>query len=81
MPHMAAVRESMPFERSGRTLHVLPIGSPMLLTGVTGLIGGELLRALIRRGTRDLTAVVRPINGESPISRIADRLCRSGASP
>lgn len=56
-------------------LHTL---TPVLLTGATGLIGGELLRALLDAGLRNLTTIVRPTNEGSVASRITDRLRRTG---
>jgi nucleoside-diphosphate-sugar epimerase len=52
--------------------------APVLLTGATGLIGGELLRAMLSRGLRNVTAVVRPACGRTVEMRITDRLRRSG---
>ncbi|MCG3128485.1 MAG: hypothetical protein CHACPFDD_03374 [Phycisphaerae bacterium] len=51
--------------------------SNILLTGATGLLGGELLPRLLARGHRVWT-LVRPRNGRDPAARIAQRLARSG---
>lgn len=51
----------------------------ILITGVTGLIGGEILRRLPRRVTDgDILALVRPSRGTTISQRIVDRLIRSG---
>jgi len=59
-------------------VHVLNVLTPVLLTGATGLIGGELLHALLAVGSRHLTAIVRPTSNLGVRARIADRLMRSG---
>src|SRR5947209_6960425 len=55
--------------------------SNVLLSGATGLIGGELLRALTARVDRGtIWAVVRPTADQDPAARLAARLARSGAA-
>lgn len=49
----------------------------ILLTGATGLLGGELLPRLLARGHRVWT-LVRTRDARSPQMRIAQRLARSG---
>ena len=53
--------------------------SNVLITGVTGLIGGELLRRLGRRVTRGhVWALIRPSADGTPDDRLQQRLQRSG---
>ena len=61
--------------------HVISRDSNILITGVTGLIGGEILRRLVARGHRGkVWALIRP--GESgPAARLRERLRRSGDDP
>jgi len=59
-------------------VHGLHRRSSVLLTGATGLIGGELLRVLLDTRYPNLTALVRAGNGTDPGGRVADRLKRSG---
>jgi nucleoside-diphosphate-sugar epimerase len=54
--------------------------SRVFLTGGTGLIGGELLRCLRRRGTGALWTLVRERDGRSAQERIAQRLGGPGAA-
>jgi len=58
---------------------VLSPASRVLLTGATGLIGGEILRRLDGHCAR-AWAVVRPRDGLQPADRLAARYCRSGNS-
>ena len=55
-------------------------GSNVFVTGATGLIGGELARTLIKQAVGKVWALVRPMRGEAPALRLAQRLQRSGAS-
>src|SRR5262249_46948819 len=55
--------------------------APVLVTGATGLIGGELLRGLLNEGLRNVTALVRGDPHANPKSRILKRLERSGENP
>ncbi len=51
----------------------------VLISGVTGLIGGEVLRRLVARGHRGAVwALIRPAAGRAPADRLRDRLARSG---
>ncbi|MDB5308083.1 MAG: lgrD 1 [Gemmataceae bacterium] len=53
--------------------------SNVLITGVTGLIGGEILRRLTGRPRNGrVWALVRPLEGRAPADRLRDRLARSG---
>lgn len=54
--------------------------SNVLVTGVTGLIGGELLRTLITEPIGRVWALVRPTTEHDPSARLAQRLNRSGIS-
>jgi thioester reductase-like protein len=56
---------------------VLREGFNVFVTGATGLIGGEFVRTLITRPVGKVWALVRPIRGQDPAQRIADRLDRS----
>ena len=49
----------------------------ILLTGVTGLIGGELLRRLIRCGVAEVLCLIRPGTHAAPSDRLTERLQRS----
>ncbi len=52
--------------------------SNVLITGVTGLIGGEILRGLAARGHRGkVWALVRPTEQHTPEERLRERLRRS----
>lgn len=56
--------------------------SNVLVTGVTGLIGGEVFRRLIARGHRGkVWALVRPTADRTPTARLRERLVRSGDAP
>src|SRR4051812_30746302 len=50
----------------------------VLVTGVTGLIGGEIVRGLARAGLGRVAALVRPLGGVDPGSRLLERMRRSG---
>ncbi|HJZ59331.1 MAG TPA: SDR family oxidoreductase [Gemmataceae bacterium] len=51
----------------------------VLITGLTGLIGGELFRTLAARGhAGNVWALVRPTVGRDPDARVRERLARSG---
>src|SRR5262245_42637855 len=53
----------------------------VLITGVTGLIGGEIYRRLaypVRRGA--IWPLIRPTDGMGPEARLRDRMGRSGDS-
>jgi long-chain acyl-CoA synthetase len=53
--------------------------SNVLITGVTGLIGGEVFRRLLAHGHRGAVwALVRPTPDQSPAERVLARLARSG---
>jgi nucleoside-diphosphate-sugar epimerase len=58
---------------------VLSPASRVLLTGATGLIGGEILRRLDGQCAH-VWALVRPRDGLAPADRLAARYCRSGNS-
>lgn len=58
---------------------MLKSGSNVFVTGATGLIGGELVRTLIRQPVGKVWALVRPVHDEAPALRLAHRLKRSGA--
>lgn len=58
---------------------MLTRGVNVLVTGGTGLIGGELLRALIDHPIGKVWALARSRNQAGPALRIADRLARTGA--
>ena len=49
----------------------------ILLTGVTGLIGGELARRLARDPFGRVACLIRPMPDADPAERLADRLRRS----
>ena len=53
-------------------------GSNVLITGATGLIGGEIVRRLAEGGTGTVWTLVRPKLGEGPSERLRRRLARSG---
>lgn len=53
--------------------------SRVLLTGATGLIGGEVLRALLDFGVREIWTLVRHGQQSTPAGRIVVRMRRSGA--
>ena len=50
----------------------------ILVTGVTGLIGGEVLLALVREGGNKIAALVRAQEQLTPESRFVERIGRSG---
>jgi len=56
----------------------LDYDSRVLLTGATGLIGGEVLRALLAFGVREVWTLVRRGQRSTPARRITDRMRRSG---
>lgn len=57
----------------------LSSSSNVLITGSTGLIGGEILRHLTARPRAgQVWALVRPLDGRGPAERLWDRLARSG---
>src|SRR5437764_3009384 len=56
---------------------VLSPASRILLTGATGLIGGEILRRLDGHCAR-VWALVRPRDGIGPADRLTARYARSG---
>jgi len=60
-------------------MSALDRNSRVLLTGATGLIGGEVLRGLLAFGVRQIWAVVRPKEQLPPARRIVVRMRRSGA--
>ena len=53
-------------------------GSNVFVTGATGLIGGELVRTLIKEPVGKVWALVRPMRDEAPAVRLLQRLRRSG---
>jgi thioester reductase-like protein len=57
---------------------VLNHGSNVFVTGATGLIGGELVRTLVRQPIGKVWALVRPDPAAAPAVRLAHRLRRSG---
>lgn len=57
---------------------MLKPGSNVFVTGATGLIGGELVRTLIRQPVGKVWALVRPMRDEAPALRLVQRLRRSG---
>jgi nucleoside-diphosphate-sugar epimerase len=84
----AAFRERIPAPLAGRGCdvterheesmdHVLTPASRVLLTGATGLIGGEILRRLEGQCAY-AWSLVRPKDGEGPAARLAARYRRSG---
>jgi nucleoside-diphosphate-sugar epimerase len=58
--------------------HVLSSGSNVLITGATGLIGGEVLRRLDAFTRGRVWALVRPLDGADPAERLEARYRRSG---
>jgi nucleoside-diphosphate-sugar epimerase len=61
--------------------HRLTPTSNVLVTGVTGLIGGEVFRRLLARGHRgNVWALIRPTAERDPAARLRERLARSGAA-
>ena len=60
-------------------LKTLTPESNVLVTGVTGLIGGEVFRRLVAQGHRGAVwALIRPTATQSPTERVLARLSRSG---
>jgi nucleoside-diphosphate-sugar epimerase len=57
---------------------VLPPAGNVLVTGATGLIGGEIVRRLDNDFTGQVWALVRPRDEMSPADRLAARYRRSG---
>lgn len=51
----------------------------VLITGVTGLLGGELLRELCKCNLTRITALIRRSEMQSPLGRFECRMARSGA--
>lgn len=61
--------------------HQLAPESNVLITGVTGLIGGEVLRHLAARGHRGkVWALIRPTAARTPDERLRERHLRGGAA-
>ncbi len=58
----------------------LQSSSNVLVTGVTGLIGGEIVRTLVRRKLGRLRVLVRPGASAGPHARFVERMRRSGDS-
>src|SRR5262249_32611329 len=56
---------------------VLEPSTDVLVTGVTGLIGGELVRKLGSLGLGRILALIRPRDGAAPGARLWQRLRRS----
>ena len=50
----------------------------VLITGVTGLLGGEILRELLKRHMGGISALIRPGSFQSAQSRFEQRMARSG---
>jgi thioester reductase-like protein len=60
----------------------LTSASNVLVTGATGLIGGEILRRLMSRvSTGTIWPLIRPTPEQLPDQRLRDRLARSGEYP
>ncbi len=57
---------------------VLTASGNVLVTGVTGLIGGEVVRELVAGGVGHVLALIRPRPDETAEERLAARLRRSG---
>jgi thioester reductase-like protein len=57
---------------------VLKHGCNVFVTGVTGLIGGELVQSLVRQPVAKVWALVRPTRDAAPALRLARRVRRSG---
>ena len=57
---------------------LLTPASNILLTGATGLLGGELMRALLAVPVRRIWALVRPTHKDPIATRLAHRLGRNG---
>src|SRR3972149_6373076 len=53
-------------------------GRTILLTGATGLIGGEFLRLLAQGSCERILCLVRPREGLSASKRLAQRLPQAG---
>ena len=51
--------------------------SSVLVTGGTGLIGGEIIRGLLRRQVKSVGALVRPMSHMDATARLRDRIVRS----
>ncbi|MBK9120927.1 MAG: SDR family oxidoreductase [Phycisphaerales bacterium] len=60
---------------------MLEAGSNVLITGATGLIGGELVRTLITQPVGKVWALARPTPEAGPALRLGERLRRSGVDP
>ena len=53
-------------------------GANILVTGVTGLIGGELVRRLVRQGAARVFCLVRPTDRLSAADRLTHRFAHNG---
>jgi len=62
-------------------MHVLTNDSGVLLTGCTGLIGGEILRELLHSHDGELWALVRRQGRLAVTGRVVNRLQRSASKP
>jgi len=60
---------------------LLKPGSNVFVTGATGLIGGELVRSLVRQPVGKVWALVRPAPQAAPAHRLTERFVRSGEDP
>lgn len=53
-------------------------GANILITGVTGLIGGELVRRLVRQGAEHVFCLIRPTEQANAAARLAHRFRHNG---